>query len=74
MSHDETTHHTGHRLCIVPDDGGGFRIEGLAGTRHDSVSIDTEDDTVATARGEAVFLGRTVTGRLFGQPAVTVKT
>jgi len=86
-------------LRIVPNDDGGYRIEGLpgspvfnhlkdadaharqqlvrhiratarrAGTSQEAVTIETEDDTVTTARGEAVFLGRTITGQLVGQPA-----
>jgi hypothetical protein len=86
-------------LRIVPDDDGGYRIEGLpgspafqhledaydharqelvrrvrdaarqAGTCQKTVTLNTEDQAVATARGETVFLGRTLTGQLLGKPA-----
>ncbi len=39
-----------------------------AGTHRQTVTLDTEDRTAATAGGETVFLGRTVTGRLTGPP------
>jgi hypothetical protein len=57
------------QLRIIPDEEGGFLIEGLAGVRH----FKKFDDADAFARDELVFLGRTIHANLTGRPDIVVK-
>jgi hypothetical protein len=71
------------QLRIIPDEEGGFLIEGLAGVRHfkkfddaDAFARDElviEDKIPKTADGKQIFLGRTIHANLTGRPDIVVK-
>ena len=88
---------------IIPNEEGGFLIEGISGARHfvkfddadafarnelvrmirslaraagtssRAVELQTQDKIVKTANGTQIFLGRTIRGKLTGQPDIVVK-
>lgn len=88
---------------IIPNEEGGFLIEGISGARHfvkfddadafarnelvcmirslaraagtssRAVELQTQDKIVNTANGTQIFLGRTIRGKLTGQPDIVVK-